>query len=67
MSAAEVIELIRKLPPEEKAEVIAFAKSAEIEVRSPERKTRYISKEKFAEIRPEVFAKHDELFRRLAK
>ena len=67
MSAAEVIELIKKLPPEEKAEVIAFAKSAESEVPTAERKVRYISKEKFAEIKPEVFAQHDELFRRLAK
>jgi hypothetical protein len=67
MSAAEVIELIKKLPPEEKAEVIAFAKNAESEVRSTDRKVRYVSQEKFAEITPEVFAKHDELFRRLAQ
>ena len=50
MSAAEVIELIKKLPPEEKAEVIAFAKNAESEVRSTDRKVRYVSQEKFAEI-----------------
>ena len=67
MSAAEVIELIKKLPPEEKAKVIAFAKNAVSEVRSTDRKVSYVSQEKFAAITPAVFTKHDELFRRLAQ
>ena len=67
MSAAEVIEMIKKLPPEQKAEVIAFAKNAGSEATSTERKIRYVSNEKFDKIMPKVFEKHDELFRRLAE
>ena len=62
-----MIELIKNLPPEEKAEVIAFARSAEAEVPSTERKVRYISNDKFAGVEPAVFERHHELFRRLAE
>ncbi len=76
MNAAEIIEMIKKLSPEEKAEVVAFLKNAEAgetgkdfraEEAATERKVRYISKEKFEEIVPKVFKKHEELFRRLAQ
>jgi hypothetical protein len=67
VSAAEIIAIIKKLPPEQKAEVIAFAKSAEAEGQPEERKIRYISKDKFDQIAPQVFERHDELFRRLAE
>lgn len=62
-----MIELIKKLPPVEMAEVIAFAKSAGTEIPTPEQKIRYIPTGTFAEVRPRVFAQHDELFRRLAE
>jgi hypothetical protein len=65
MSAAEIIEMIKKLPPGEQAEVIAFARNATV---STERKDiRYISDEKFAQVAPQVFEKHRELLRRLAQ
>jgi hypothetical protein len=64
MSAAEIIEMIEKLPPAEKAEVIAYARKSTL----PEEKSvRYISEEKFAEIGPKIFEKHRELLRRLAQ
>ena len=66
MSAAEIIEMIKKLPPEEKAEVMAFARSAESSTAGTT-KIRHISKEKFEEIVPKVFAKHQELLRRLSQ
>ena len=66
MSAAEIIEMIKKLPPEEKAEVIAFAQNAEPSATEVP-KIRYMSKEKFEEIAPKIFDKHHELFRRLAQ
>lgn len=63
MSAAEIIEMIEKLPPAEKAEVYALLEQR----KSQEPKIRYISDEKFAEIAPKIFEKHHELFRRLAE
>jgi hypothetical protein len=65
MSAAEIIEMIEKLPPAEKAEVIAYARKAALP--SEEKPIRYISDEKFAEVAPKVFEKHRELLRRLAQ
>ncbi len=65
MSAAEIVEMIEKLPPEQKAEVYAL-----LEQRKPremERKIRYVSDEKFAEVAPKIFDQHRELFRRLAE
>ncbi|MEO6246030.1 MAG: hypothetical protein ABIQ12_11415 [Opitutaceae bacterium] len=67
MSAAEIIELIKKLPPTEKAEVIAFAKSDAPEASLDDRAPRYISNEKFDDVAPKVFEKHHELLRRLAQ
>lgn len=65
MSAAEIIEMIKKLPPQEQAEVVAFAR--ELDEAGEGRKVRYISDEKFAEVAPKVFEKHRELLRRLAQ
>lgn len=65
MSAAEIIELIKKLPPEEQAEVIAFTRQLEEPTDRP--KVRYISDEKFAEVAPKVFEKHRDLLRTLAQ
>jgi hypothetical protein len=76
MNAAEIIEMIKKLSPEERAEVMTFLQDGEsgatgknfrAEEAGTERKVRYISKEKFDEIVPKIFEKHEELFRRLAQ
>lgn len=64
MSAAEIIELIKKLPPEEQAEVIAFARNAAPEADTP---PRTIPDERFRRAADEVFDKHRELLRRLAQ
>ena len=66
MSAAEVIELIKKLPPAEQQEVAVYLEKKK-QAAPTERPVRYISKEKFDEIVPKVFEKHDELLRRLAQ
>ena len=65
MSAAEIIEMIEKLPPAEKAEVIAYARRAAVTL--DEKSVRYISDEKFDQVAPKVFEKHRELLRRLAQ
>jgi len=67
MSAADVIELIKKLPPEERAEVMAFARNEPATALTPEKKIGYVSDEKFDEVVPRVFEKHAELLHRLAQ
>ncbi len=67
MSAAEIIELIKKLPPEEKAEVREFLKNGAADSAPVERKIRYISNEEFDKIAPKIFADNHELLRRLAQ
>lgn len=67
MSAAEIIELIKKLSPEERAEVVAFARNEPAAAPTLERKIKYVSDEKFAEVAPRVFAQHADLLRRLAQ
>lgn len=78
MKAAQIIELIKKFPPEERTEIAAFLAKENASVAEPganyaagpapaERKIRYISKEKFDEIMPKIFEKHEELFRRPAQ
>jgi len=67
MSAAEIIEMIKKLSPEDKAEVIAFARSEEGETPSADRKIRYIDHEKAKATAEKIFDRHSELFRRLAQ
>ena len=66
MSATEIIEMIKQLPPNERAAVTEFVKAEEA-APGGERKIRYISDEKFAEVMPKVFEKHHELLRRLAQ
>ncbi len=65
MSAAEIVEMIEKLPPEQRAEVYALLEQKKVHV--TERKIRYIPDEKFANIAPKIFEQHHELFRRLAE
>jgi hypothetical protein len=63
MSAAEIIELIKKLPPEERAEVTAFARTVE---NGPE-EIRRIDRAEAKRIGGELFDRHPELFRKLAQ
>lgn len=63
MSAAEIIEMIRKLPPQEQAEVRAFVNKGEVATSS----VQYIPKEEFDKIAPKIFSDNRELLRRLAQ
>lgn len=65
MSAAEVIEMIKKLPPEERAEVYSFTENAK-QAEQP-RTIRYMSNADADCISEQVFDQHKELFRRLAQ
>jgi hypothetical protein len=62
VSATEVIEQIRVLPPHEKAQVIDFI--AELQKIQPA--VRYATDEQFKQAADEVFKKHSELLRSLA-
>jgi hypothetical protein len=59
MSATEVIEEIKQLPPEEQRKVAAYIH--ELETKGSE------VSEEFKRIADEVFRKNDELFRKLAQ
>lgn len=70
MSAAEIIALIKKLPPTERAEVIAFARATDESASAAptvEESVRHISAEEVERLAPKVFAEHRELFRKLAQ
>lgn len=73
MSAAEIIALIKKLPPEEKAEVAAFLKAdgEQKELRAEETgvepKVKYIPLADAERIADGIFDRHHELFRKLAQ
>ena len=60
MSAAEIIEQIKQLPPEEFAIVKAFLSSDEFNVDD-------VGRIEFKQAAKEVFTEHDSLFRRLAE
>lgn len=63
MSAAEIIELIKKLPPEERAEVREFIRGDE----AASSDVRRIDRDRAKEIGKELFDRHPELFRKLAQ
>ena len=63
MSAAEVIELIKKLPPKEQAEVAAFLKAGELR----DAGKRGVSDADFERAAQQVFADNKDLLRRLAQ
>lgn len=65
MSAAEVIELIKKLPPEEQAVVFAF--SDEVREHAAYDMVRVANRDKAREVSRQVFDRHPELFRKLAQ
>jgi hypothetical protein len=67
MSAAEIIELIKKLPPEERAEVMAWAKSEAAESRVEEPKVNYLPQAEAERRAEKIFRENHELFRRLAQ
>ena len=64
MSAAEVIELIKKLPPEEQAKVFAFGDEAREQGGDV---VRQANRDKAREVARQVFDRHSELFRKLAQ
>jgi hypothetical protein len=63
MSAAEIIEMIEKLPPEERAEVLAFIKAGKLDQPS----TKVVSDADFERAAKRVFADNKDLLRRLAQ
>lgn len=65
MSAAELIEQIKALPPAELEIVREFLLNGQ--VRSEQAEARYVSDEGFDQAAGRVFEKHDELLRRLAQ
>jgi len=64
MSAAEVIELIKKLPPEEQAKVFAFGDEAREQGGDV---VRQANRDKAREVARQVFDRNPELFRKLAQ
>ena len=62
MSAAEIIEQIMQLPPEEQGKVVDF-----VEHLKQEPKVECADNESFEKAADAVFAKHDGLLRRLAQ
>ncbi len=65
MSAADIIELIKKLPPEEVTELREFMQR--IEGPASEPKIKYASDEEFDRAAKTVLADNQELLRRLAQ
>ncbi len=65
MSAAEVIAEIKKLPRQEREEVVSFVSTNQSKlIEDPQKAKMAVSFDEAAEA---VFAKHDELLRRLAQ
>lgn len=66
MSAAEVIEMIKKLPPEERAEVVAFVNGNEGRgVEEPA--VKYLPQAEAERRAQKIFQENRELFKRLAQ
>lgn len=65
MSAAEIIELIKKLPPEEVTELREFFQRGQLPTSEP--KIEYASDEEFDQAVKTVLADNQELLRRLAQ
>lgn len=64
MSAAEIIEQIKQLPPEDKQAVHDFVMSPEFQSSGP---VQYIPEDQFMRAAEEIFDKYDNLFRKLAQ
>lgn len=65
MKAAEVIELIKKLPPEERAVVLNYAENSRAKI--SEKSVRYATDEEFEAISDRVFKENSGLLRSLAQ
>ncbi len=65
MNAAEIIELIKTLPPEERKAVLAYVRASSEQ--DPSSEVRYIPDDTFKDIAPRVFTTHRELMRKLAQ
>ncbi|MSU51057.1 MAG: hypothetical protein EXS37_18535 [Opitutus sp.] len=65
MSAAEIIEMIEKLPPEEMAEVFALLEKRK--VGRPEREIQYLPQAEAERIADQIYKDHSELFRKLSQ
>ncbi len=66
MSALEVIEQIKALPPEEMAQVVDFVRKMET-AKIQERPVSYMAQATFKTAKKKVFAKHSQLLSKLAK
>ena len=66
MSASEVIEMIKKLPPNDRREVVEFLVESQ-KSDEGERQVRTASSEAFESAVGEVFNKYDNLLRKLAQ
>ena len=66
MSAFEIIEQIKSLPPDERAEVVRFVHQIEGSVPS-EVKATYLDPTTFKSAKQKVFNKHSDLLSKLAK
>jgi hypothetical protein len=67
MNAAEIIELIKKLPPEERAVVEAYLRGEKTEMRVEEGGVSYLPQDEAERRARRIFAENRELFRRLAQ
>jgi hypothetical protein len=65
MNAAEIIEQIKRLPPEEKKEVREFLNGESVD--SGEPSVQYIPRADLERSAKEIFKKHETLFRKLAQ
>ena len=66
MSAREIIEQIKALPPEEQREVARFVKDSGLEAETTST-TRFVDPERARRLSAEIFAENAELFRKLAQ
>lgn len=64
MSAAEIIEQIKALPPQDRRVVLDFARHADT---TEPPAVHYAESEEFTAAADRVFAQHDELLKRLAE
>jgi hypothetical protein len=68
MSAAEIIEQIKTLPPGEQEAVFDFLRQTDVSHGEPQNaEVRHLDGQTFEDAAARVFETHDELFKRLAK
>jgi hypothetical protein len=67
MSAAEIIEQIKALSPEERQEVVSFIRTAENDEPAATSTVRYMDDRTFDAVAERVFERHAELFKKLAE